>query len=120
LSRLVFDLLLFGAVAMDLRYRKIPNWITLPGIVLGLAFNLGWLALIGALTGAIAGAIMMDRAHVGAGDMKLLAMIGAFLGPAGVAAACWMAVLTWPITREISRPLAPALALGAILWLWIG
>jgi prepilin peptidase CpaA len=85
-------LLALAAAATDLKYRRIPNWLTYPGILVGLLCRgvlLGWLGWKGGLaTGflgcLLAGGIMflffMVRA-MGAGDVKIMAAIGAFVGP---------------------------------------
>jgi leader peptidase (prepilin peptidase)/N-methyltransferase len=91
-SRLVFGCALIALFAIDLEHHLLPNAITLPGTVAGFAFSLftepGWQAsLIGALAGggalfAIAEAYYRVRHEegLGMGDVKMLAMIGAFLG----------------------------------------
>jgi leader peptidase (prepilin peptidase)/N-methyltransferase len=91
-SRLVFGCALIALFAIDLEHHLLPNAITLPGIVAGLAFGFftepGWRAsVIGALAGggalyAIAEAYYRVRHEegLGMGDVKMLAMIGAFLG----------------------------------------
>jgi len=74
--------------ALDLQQRRIPNWLTYPGIVLGFVLRgtlLGWRGLATALAGCLlAGGVMflffMVRA-MGAGDVKIMAAIGAFVGP---------------------------------------
>jgi len=82
-------LLAFTAAATDLKERRIPNWLTYPGILLGFAARgvvYGWKAgFLSALLGCLlAGGIMlvffMVRA-MGAGDVKLMAAIGSFVGP---------------------------------------
>ena len=90
--RLLFASALIVLFAIDLRHQILPNVITLPGIVVGLAASLflppGWLSsAIGILAGggillAIAEAYYRVRGHegLGMGDVKMLAMIGAFLG----------------------------------------
>jgi leader peptidase (prepilin peptidase)/N-methyltransferase len=90
--RLLFACAMVVLFAIDLRHRILPNVITLPGIVLGVAFSLfmppGWLSsLIGLAAG---GGVLFAIAEVyyrvrgveglGMGDVKMLAMIGAFLG----------------------------------------
>jgi len=91
-SRLVFGCALIALFAIDLEHHLLPNAITVPGIAAGLVFSLfsepGWQAsLIGALAGggalyAIAEAYYRVRHEegLGMGDVKMLAMIGAFLG----------------------------------------
>jgi leader peptidase (prepilin peptidase) / N-methyltransferase len=91
-SRLVFGCALVVLFAIDLEHHLLPNAITLPGIVAGLAFSVftepGWQAsLLGAVAGGgalygIAEAYYRVRHEegLGMGDVKMLAMIGAFLG----------------------------------------
>jgi leader peptidase (prepilin peptidase)/N-methyltransferase len=91
-SRLVFGCALIALFAIDLEHHLLPNAITLPGIGAGFTFSLvaepGWQAsLIGALAGggsllAIAEGYYRVRREegLGMGDVKMLAMIGAFLG----------------------------------------
>lgn len=90
--RLLFASALVVLFVIDLRHRILPNAITLPGIASGFlaAWFLppGWLSsLIGAVAG---GGILLAIAELyyrvrgqeglGMGDVKMLAMIGAFLG----------------------------------------
>jgi leader peptidase (prepilin peptidase) / N-methyltransferase len=91
-SRLLFGCALIVLFAIDLEHHLLPNVITLPGIVVGFALSLvtepGWLAsLIGILAGggvlyAIAEVYFRIRHEegLGMGDVKMLAMIGAFIG----------------------------------------
>jgi leader peptidase (prepilin peptidase)/N-methyltransferase len=91
-ARLLFGAALIVLFAIDLEHQILPNVITLPGVVVGLAFALiappGWRAsLIGAAAGggllyAIAAGYYYLRHEdgLGMGDVKMLAMIGAFLG----------------------------------------
>jgi prepilin peptidase CpaA len=76
------------AAILDLQRHRIPNWLTYPGIVLGFVLRgvlFGWKGLLGALAGCLlAGGIMFVFYAVramGAGDVKLLAAIGALVGP---------------------------------------
>ena len=91
-SRLVFGCALIVLFAIDLEHHLLPNVVTLPGIAVGLAFSFvtepGWFAsLIGAVVGGgtlwlIAEAYYRVRHEdgLGMGDVKMLAMIGAFIG----------------------------------------
>ena len=71
---------------LDIKYRKIPNWFTFPamltGVVLNLIFNLeGWyLSLLGLVVGFLILLIPFILGGIGAGDVKLLMALGAFLG----------------------------------------
>jgi leader peptidase (prepilin peptidase)/N-methyltransferase len=90
--RLLFMAALIVLFAIDLEHQLLPNAITLPGIVVGLAFAIflppGLLdALIGTVLGggilfAIAEGYYRIRGEdgMGMGDVKMLAMVGAFLG----------------------------------------
>ena len=76
------------AGGMDWRYRRIPNWLTVPGLVVGVAVNTavhGWPGMKASLLGAGLGLLVLlpfvlIRA-LGAGDWKLTGALGAFLGP---------------------------------------
>lgn len=96
-------LLIFLAVAAvtDIREHKIYNWNTYPGMVLGAVFNggaSGWPGLQDSLTGfALCGLIMVFcfvLFNIGGGDVKLIAMMGAFLGVEnGIEAMLWTFIL---------------------------
>jgi leader peptidase (prepilin peptidase)/N-methyltransferase len=91
-SRLVFGCALIVLFVIDLDHRILPNVITVPGILVGLVFSTfsepGWQSsLIGIVAGggiplAIAWLYERIRGHegLGMGDVKMLAMIGGFLG----------------------------------------
>lgn len=91
-ARLLFACAMIVLFFIDLRHQILPNVITVPGIPVGIAFSLvlppGWRdALIGAALGggilfAISEAYYRLRRveGLGMGDVKMLAMIGAFLG----------------------------------------
>jgi prepilin peptidase CpaA len=80
-------LLLVLCAYWDLRYRRIPNWATLPGIVLGLGINgllSGWAGMktsgIGFLVGFGALLVLFVLGWMGGGDVKLMAAVGALKG----------------------------------------
>jgi prepilin peptidase CpaA len=72
----------------DWRSRRIPNWLTVPGLLVGLGLNAatgGWLGVKASLLGAGLGLLLLLpfvllRA-LGAGDWKLAGALGAFVGP---------------------------------------
>jgi len=98
LARLVLCAGLFVASWVDLDWRIIPDVISLPGILVGFVAaslvmpDVGWKdSLIGtALGGGVLFAVgeiylrLRGKEGMGLGDVKLLAMIGAFLGFPGV------------------------------------
>jgi prepilin peptidase CpaA len=76
------------AAATDLRSRRIPNWLTVPGFVVGIAANTalsGWSGMKASLLGAAVGlALLLPFVllrSLGAGDWKLAGALGAFTGP---------------------------------------
>jgi len=73
----------------DLRSRRIPNWLTVPGLVIGVVANTvlgGWSGLKTSLLGAVIGlALLLPFVllrSLGAGDWKLAGALGSFAGPA--------------------------------------
>jgi len=72
----------------DWRSRRIPNWLTVPGLLVGVAVNVltgGWPGLKISLLGAGLGLLMLlpfvFLRSLGAGDWKLAGALGAFVGP---------------------------------------
>jgi len=72
----------------DWRVRKIPNWLTVPALLLGLIMNAllwRWPGLKSSLEGAgISLGVLLPfvlARGLGAGDWKLMGALGAFLGP---------------------------------------
>jgi prepilin peptidase CpaA len=79
------------AAAIDLRTGRIPNPLTATVAAAGLglaAFGLTGHSIAGAACGAVVGFALMLPGHLlggtGAGDVKLLAALGTWLGPGGV------------------------------------
>jgi Flp pilus assembly protein, protease CpaA len=75
------------AGVMDWRSRKIPNWLTVPGVLSGIAVHTilnGWRGAGFSLLGvAVALLLLLPLVHLrglGAGDWKLMGVVGAFLG----------------------------------------
>ncbi len=94
------------AAATDLRKQSIYNWTTYPGMLAGVLVNAlgqgslgqGWDAIQSSIAGfTICGSVMLlcyVLFPMGGGDVKLMAMIGAFLGPyRGIEALLWTFVL---------------------------
>ena len=91
-QRLLFACAMIVLFVIDLEHRILPDVITLPGIVLGFLFSFfmppGWFeSLLGLVLGggslwlmAEAYFRLRNEEGMGFGDVKMLAMIGAFLG----------------------------------------
>lgn len=113
LPQAVFLLTLLAIAWIDLDTRTIPDVFTIPGVGLGLAASLfGPPGLVASLLGAAAGGASLwlvgyayERATgvpgMGGGDVKLAAMMGAFLGAAGVFGAIFLASLAGSIFGAI-------------------
>lgn len=144
-----FCLALVALTAIDLEHRLLPDAITIPGTILGLLLSLvlPHLSFQQAAAGALVGAGFLygvgrlheklaGRRGLGRGDIKLMAMIGAFLGvwalPVVITVSAGLGALTgliwvlgqgpgqqgrWPI---ISLPYGPFLAAGAWGYLFGG
>src|SRR4051812_38165028 len=98
-AQILLGILTLVAAGYDIRYRRIPNWLVLAGIVTGFAWNLfyssGWSGLGHAAAGlglgfALYFPLYLLRAR-GAGDVKLLAAVGAIAGPENC---FWIFILT--------------------------
>ena len=136
---------------IDLDVRVVPDVISLPGIALGLLFSVaGYLffydelgviptplsSVIGILAG---GGFLLATAWVyekftgvegmGGGDIKLLAMIGAFLGWPAIPVTLFIASLLGSVvglacmartgaSRKMALPFAPFLCSGALAYLF--
>jgi leader peptidase (prepilin peptidase)/N-methyltransferase len=129
---------LIAVTAIDLQHQIIPDVITLPGIVAGFLANLAsgrvpWLDSlvgIGVGGGVFLVIILASGGGMGGGDMKLGAMLGAFLGWRLLLVALFVSVLlggalaiallaTGKRRRKDPIPFGPFLAIGGavgVLW----
>jgi len=128
---------------IDLDHRIIPDVISLPGIVIGLVLSLrGEPGIVSSALGVLFGGgillgtawgyqVATGREGMGGGDIKLLAMIGAFLGWRSIPFTMLVSSLTGSIvgitlmvwTRSDTKyaiPFGPFLALGAVAYLFWG
>lgn len=136
---------------IDLDHQIIPDCISLPGIPLGFAASfvigdlyrvgarLGWLnSLLGILIGG--GSLLLvawsyekltGKEGMGGGDIKLLAMMGAFLGWRSVPFIIFAASLVGSVIgistmvikksdAKLAIPFGPFLAFGALLYIFCG
>ncbi len=80
--------LLLVAAFMDVRSRRIPNWLTLPAAAVAMVYRFGaegaW-GLMGGIEGLMLGMACLLPFYIaggmGAGDVKLMGALGALLGP---------------------------------------
>jgi len=74
--------LLVVAAWLDWRNRRIPNWLTMPLMVVGLFFQFadgtGWLAFTGIAGGFLLTLVPVGLKGMGMGDQKLLMAVGAW------------------------------------------
>jgi leader peptidase (prepilin peptidase) / N-methyltransferase len=140
LARFVLCAALFAASWVDLDWRIIPDVISLPGVVVGFAAatllmpEIGWKdSLFGILLGGgllfAVGELyrwLRGKEGMGMGDVKLLAMIGSFLGWEGMVFTLFfgsilgavggiiLGLLDWqPGSAEIRAQLAEEIAVGS-------
>lgn len=79
---------LIAAAIYDIRFRRIPNWLTAGGVLIGLGLNTflyeGWPGLRFGLIGMAAAFglyfFLYALRAMGAGDVKLMAAVGALVG----------------------------------------
>ncbi|HET6466307.1 MAG TPA: prepilin peptidase [Nitrospiria bacterium] len=124
---------------IDLDHQIIPDRITLPGMIVGLIASslilpIGFLdALIGLLLGGALfyGVAVASRGGMGGGDIKLIAMIGAFLGWKQALLTIFIGALAGSViglflmtfkgkSRKYPVPFGPFLSLGAVVSLFAG
>jgi leader peptidase (prepilin peptidase)/N-methyltransferase len=139
-----FITILLVITFIDIDHRIIPDIISLPCIPLGFALSfvlpsITWIdSLLGIALGggsllAIAWGYQLFRGKegMGGGDIKLLAMIGAFLGWKGVLFTIMASSFTGTAVgiimmiragggMKMALPFGPFLAIGAILYLFVG
>lgn len=82
----ILAVVLVLAVWFDVREHRIPNWITVSGLVGSLALRglVGsealWAGMLGGASGLSLGLLLFAAGAMGAGDGKLLTSVGAILG----------------------------------------
>jgi len=130
---------LVAITAIDLQHEIIPDAITLPGILVGLLASLVTrrVSVLDSLLGVAVGGglfliiILVSGGGMGGGDMKLGAMLGAFLGWKVALLSLFFAVLvggglaiallaSGRRGRKDPIPFGPFLALGGAVGLFVG
>jgi leader peptidase (prepilin peptidase)/N-methyltransferase len=144
-SLFLFTAALIAVAFIDLQHKIIPHAISLPGILVGLAFAFfpsagvspidaivgivgggGFLLLVGTVFEKVTG-----REGMGGGDVKLLAMIGAWMGWKALPFIILISALSGAVIGGVSLaasrqgmrsriPFGPFLALGALVFLFFG
>ncbi len=129
---------------IDMDHQIIPDVISLPGVVAGflLSFCVPWLSWTDSLFGILLGGgslylvaktyyLLTKVEGMGGGDVKLLAMIGAFLGWKAVLPVIFLGSLSGAMVGvplmlvkraggKLAIPFGPFLALGAVIYLLFG
>lgn len=140
----IFCSLLLTITMIDLDTFLIPDILSLPGIVLGLALSFftprlfWWESLLGIIVGggifyliAAGYALVRHKEGLGGGDIKLLGMIGAFIGWKGVAFTILVSsvsgmIIALPLMWRFGKglgsalPFGPFLAFGAVSYIFWG
>jgi len=143
-SYVVFELLLVVVIFVDLKYMIIPDEISIGGIFAGFLSSfvrndLNWTdSLLGILIGGgillliIKGYYLLTKKEgMGGGDVKLLAMIGAFLGYKSVFFVIFFSsmlgtavgvplILLKSKGKEYAIPFGPFLSVAAVIYLYFG
>lgn len=141
---LLFFASLIAVIFIDLSHQIIPDVITLPGMLIGIVAASTILppglynSLIGLFVGgglfylvAILSVVILKKEGMGGGDIKLIAMIGAFLGWQAVLLTIFLAAISGSIigiamivmkgrSRADMIPFGPYLVFGALTSLFWG
>lgn len=141
---LLFTVGLLTISFIDLQHKIIPDVLSLPGIALGwtssfVSVHISWLdSLIGLLIGggllwliAVAYEWITGKEGMGGGDIKLLAMIGAWMGWRALPFVVLISSLSGSVIGgaalvlsgkgyRVKIPFGPFLSLGALVYLFFG
>jgi leader peptidase (prepilin peptidase) / N-methyltransferase len=149
LAYVPFSLALLALSAIDLEHRILPDAITLPGIWLGLGLSLvlPHISFLESAGGAGLGGLsfyaigwsyqkLRGRRGLGGGDVKLMAMIGAFLGVSAIPVVIFFSAALGSLVglvvalsqgqwrqgqwQSLAIPYGPFLSAGALIYLMAG
>ncbi len=138
----IFLSLLIVISFVDIDHRIIPNSVSLPGVLIGVVTSmfLPWMTWLDSILGIIAGGgflllvafaykALAKRDGMGMGDVKLLAMIGAFLGWKSILPVVFLASLSGILygvplmlmkgrDGKLAIPFGPFLSFSAVVYLF--
>ncbi len=127
---------------IDLDHQIIPDVISLPGILVGFlcSFAIPWVSWQGSLLGILIGGgsllvialgyeFLTKQEGMGLGDVKLLAMLGAFLGWPAILPIIFIGSVLGTVVgvpfmlikkadRKLAIPFGPFLSVGALLYIY--
>ena len=141
-----FMMILVAITFIDLEHRIIPDSLNFGGLVLGLvtSWAVPGFGIMASVSGALVGFVCFyslawiyerwtGRCGLGGGDVKLLAMLGAFLGPTGVFCTILISSvtgsilgLTWGMVvrkknlMTLAIPYGPFLVIGGMFFYLLG
>jgi leader peptidase (prepilin peptidase)/N-methyltransferase len=140
----LLTLILIPVTFIDIDEKIIPNWLTFSGLIGGVTITLIfqielWLFMLqGMVVGGLFMALLMvlgkwlfKKEAMGMGDLKLLAMIGIYLGITGAllsvyigAIIAFILIVIQLLSRRINLketiPFGPFIAVGALVYIMIG
>lgn len=124
---------------IDIEHKIIPDVITIPGIIAGLISSMvfPYITLLNSAEGLLLGGglfyiiAILSRGGMGGGDIKLIAMVGSFLGWKNILLTIFLGSLFGSIVgiiliilkkkgRKDTVPFGPFLSLGAIISIFFG
>jgi leader peptidase (prepilin peptidase)/N-methyltransferase len=140
----LLTLILIPVTFIDIDEKIIPNWLTFSGLVAGVSITLIFqielwrFMLQGMVAGALFMALLMvlgkwllKKEAMGMGDLKLLAMIGVYVGMTGAllsvyfgAMIAFIMIIIQLLSRRINLketiPFGPFIAVGTFVYILIG
>lgn len=125
-SNIIYISILSILAIFDIRKLIIPNWIVLPGIFLGVVLTGNW---FWALLLFIIGAVFFNFDFFCGGDVKLISMVGAFLGHQAffIVGIALILSICYYVNRNIrlkhaidfSRPFTPFVLWSSLFFIWM-
>ncbi|NLK20900.1 MAG: prepilin peptidase [Epulopiscium sp.] len=140
----LFGSLLLVIAMIDIKTETIPNATIIFGLILGIIYiiimaftSYSWIGIKDGILGFFTGSliifliILISRGGMGAGDMKLMGVVGLFLGYKGVIVTLFFGIIAGGIagvlllltkvkSRKATIPFGPFLVLGTFITLYWG